>query len=205
MTRKPIHIEANERRGKAYGRQAMWEAMRKKGTFTLQDIAQASSRHANSVSEYMKRLLAAGIVEDAGSVQSPVSPVERYQRKMLRLVRDSGHEAPRLKVDGSPLVEARDQMWRTMKILSSFSHVDLAVNASTEECPVAATDTQSYCGHLLKAGYLALIRKATPKNKAVYKLLPSMNTGPHAPKVQRTKVVFDPNRNEVMWHEEIEP
>ncbi|MDR2745692.1 MAG: hypothetical protein LBB66_10960 [Desulfovibrio sp.] len=205
MSRKPVHIEAAERGGKAYGRQAMWEAMRKRDLFTLTDIGLASGRNSSSVGNYVKRLLAAGIVAEAGLVNNPYSDNKRYRRMQYRVINDIGHEAPRLKADGTPLIESRDQMWLTMKMLPSFTYAELAADASTEECIVSPVDAQDYCGHLYRAGYLALIREATPTSKAVYKLLPSMNTGPYAPKVQRTKVVFDPNRQEVMWHEEIEP
>lgn len=205
MALKPIHILAVERKGKPYGRQAMWEAMRKQVAFTLEDIALASERDTSSVSAYVKRLLAGGYIVQAGHIQSPRSSSKRYQRIQYQLVNDIGHEAPRLKADGAPLIEARDQMWLTMKMLPAFTCAELAADASTEECVVSPVDAQDYCKHLCRAGYLAIVREASPTGKAVYKLRPSMNTGPHAPKVQRTKVVFDANLNSVMWHEEIEP
>lgn len=205
MARKPVDQECAERKGKSYGRQAMWETMRAKGEFTLACVVKASQREKSSVREYFKRLMAAGIIEEAGTVPSPINPCPRYQHKLYRLTRDTGHLAPRLSPDGTLLIESRDQMWRSMKMLSSFTAVDLATAASTEECIVSPADAKDYCKHLLKAGYLVVLQQATPRSKAVYKLLPSMNTGPYAPKVQRTKLVFDPNRQKVMWHEEIEP
>jgi hypothetical protein len=204
MAQKPIHIEAAAHKGKPYGRQAMWEAMRKQGLFTLTDIALVSEREASSVSAYVKRLLAGGYIVQAGQVRSPRGGGKHYQRIRYQLVNDIGHEAPRLKADGTLLIEARDQMWLAMKMLPSFTYAELAADASTEECVVSPVDARDYCKHLYRAGYLALVREASPTRKAVYRLRPAMNTGPHAPKVQRTKVVFDPNRQEVMWHEEIE-
>lgn len=205
MARKPVDQEAAAGKGKSYGRQAMWDAMREKREFTVEALAFASSRHKTSVSDYLKRLSAAGIIEECGTMPSTLNPHSRFQQKVYRLVNDTGNLAPRLTADGKPLIEARDQMWRTMKMLSSFTSVDLAAAASTEECAVSPVDAKDYCKHLHKAGYLTLLRHPSPTAKAVYRLLPSMNTGPHAPKVQRTKLVFDPNRQEVMWHEEIEP
>ena len=204
MSRKPVHIEAAERGGKPYGRQAMWAMMRAMDSFSVENVALVCLRDVSSVRTYLQRLIAAGIVADTGEVVVNVSR-RNSRHKLYKVVNDMGHEAPRLKADGTPLVAARDQMWLTMKILSSFTHADLAAHAATEECPVTAVDAQDYCKHLHKAGYLAVIKAATPTSKAVYKLLPRMNTGPHAPMVQRTKVVFDPNRNRIMWHEEIEP
>lgn len=199
MARQPIHIEASGAKGSAYGRQAMWEALRKSGTFTVPGIARKVSRANSSVREYVKRLLAAGIVV----VERPSE--KNGQSAVYRLIDDRGHEAPRLTPDGKPRLEARDQMWLTMKMLANFNFQDLAAAASTEECPVSPTDAADYCKHLLRAGYLVALQAATHKSKAVYRLLPSMNTGPHAPMVQRTKCVFDPNRNRIMWHEELEP
>ena len=205
MGNKPIHITASERNGKSYGRQAMWDAMRKAQTFTPQDIALASRRSASSVREYIARLMAAQIVVAVGIEDEPRRQSPRCQRTIHKLVRDTGHEAPRLTPDGKPLIESRDQMWRTMKMLSAFTAPDLAIAASTDDCTVSPTDANDYCKHLYRAGYLALLHPGGPQGKSVFKLLPSMNTGPHAPKVQRTKCVFDPNRNAIMWHEEIEP
>lgn len=205
MPRKPVHQECAERNGKSYGRQAMWDAMRAKREFTVRNIASASMRNDSSVREYFKRLLAAGIIEEAGTMPSEINPASRYQHTLYRLALDLGNLAPRLTPDGKPIKEGRDQMWRTMKMLSSFTVVDLAAAASTEDCMVSPVDAKDYCGHLHKAGYLTVLREATTTSKAVYRLLPSMNTGPHAPKVQRTKLVFDPNRQEIMWHEEVEP
>lgn len=205
MARKPIDQEAAAGKGKSYGRQAMWDAMREKREFTVEMLAFASNRHKASVGDYLKRLLAAGIIEECGTKPLTLNPGSRFQQKVYRLVNDIGNLAPRLTAEGKPLIEARDQMWRTMKMLSSFNAVDLAAAASTEECAVSPVDARDYCAHLLKAGYLIVMREATYNSKTVYRLRPSMNTGPHAPKVQRTKLVFDPNRQEVMWHEEIEP
>ncbi|MEG2172347.1 MAG: hypothetical protein RRY29_03695 [Desulfovibrionaceae bacterium] len=202
MANVPIHIQAAS--GKPYGRQAMWNAMRDLRVFTAKDIAHASNRKTDTVREYFKRLVSAGIIK-AGDKLVTGTIGNLFRAQLYILVQDMGHEAPRLNPDGSPLVEARDHMWRTMKMLQSFTYFDLATAASTEECPVNPRDAQDYCGDLLRAGYLVCLRDATPSNKALYRLLPSMNTGPHAPKVQRTKCVFDPNLNKIMWHEDIEP
>lgn len=207
MANAPIHIQAAS--GKPYGRQAMWNAIRSMRVFTAKDIAHASNRKPDTVREYFKRLMQAGIIQAGdkivtGKVNNPFQALQ-FQAQQYILVQDIGHEAPRLNPDGSPLVEARDHMWRTMKMLQSFTYFDLATAASTEDCPVNPRDAQDYCGDLLRAGYLVCLRNSTPNSKALYRLLPRMNTGPHAPKVQRTKCVFDPNLNKIMWHEDIEP
>lgn len=205
MPRKPVNQECAENKGKSYGRQAMWEAMRELGDFTVREIALASQRDTSSVRAFIKRLLPAGIVGEAGTKTSPRNNAPMYQVKVYRLVRDTGLLAPRLTPHGKPLIEGRDQMWRTMKMLSRFTVEELAAASSTEERIVSPVDSADFCKHLHKAGYLIMLEPGTTRGKAVYRLLPSMNTGPLAPMVQRTKVVFDPNRQEVMWHEDIEP
>ena len=180
----------------------MWEAMREKTTFTVRDIAWASGREKTTVRDYLKLLIKGGIIVET----DPVPPIgRRTPTKQYRLLKDIGHEAPRLNPDGTARVMARDQMWRSMKMLSSFNYVDLALASSTDVCSISEADAKDYCKHLFAAGYLQLVAPATPTSKAVYKLFPSRNTGPIAPMVQRTKVVFDPNLNQVMWFDELNP
>lgn len=196
ITRKPINEDVVESKGKPVGRQAMWDAMRGKDIFTLVDIVATSQREESTARTYINLLIKAGIVEEAGKKKNG-----RYQTTNYRIVRDLGHRAPRIRADGTPIIEAREQMWRAMKMIKAFNYLELATLASTDECLVSPSDASDYCKHLLKAGYLKLEQEATNKRKAVYSLLPSMNTGPNSPKVQRTKVVFDTNLNKLMWHE----
>jgi hypothetical protein len=94
-------------------------------------------------------------------------------------------------------------MWRTMKMLAAFTPSDIAIHASTDDVSVNKSDAKDYIGHLHKAGYLTVTKKAKPGcNQARYRLLPSKNTGPHSPQVQRIKQVFDPNLNKVVWRED---
>lgn len=52
--------------------------------------------------------------------------------------------------------------------------------------------------HLSRAGYLQVLRQASPKVQQIWRLKSSMNTGPNPPKILRTKVVYDANRKEIM-------
>lgn len=192
MSRKPV-VELAAKGG-AYGRQAMWEAMRRLKRFTLADLYQWDRE---TVKEYVQRLEAGGFLQREGA------PVP-FRRVVYLLVRDVGLEAPRLQPDGSPsrMGQGREHMWRAMKMLPSFSFVDLAVSASTEEVMVSELDAKDYVKHLLRARYLAIVKPATAKCKAVYKL--HRNTGPKPPMVTRAKVVFDPNLNSIAWHEDVD-
>lgn len=206
MTFIPISEEINSNKGKASARQAMWDIMRTNSTFTLEEIALATKRDKSSVRTYVKLLICAGIVEELteNSMLNSIGGRGRYTKKNYHIVQNTGRIAPRFKSDGTPLVESREQMWRTMKMLDSFTYVDLAISASTDICPVSEVDAADYCKHLYKAGYLKLLQVATNKNKALYVLLSKMNTGLYAPKVHRTKCVFDLNLNQIIWHEPVQ-
>lgn len=193
MAQKSIDKDVLENEGKAYGRQAMWNVIREKTTFTLKDICGASGREKSSIKTYVKSLINAKIVEE-------ISEKHVNQPTVFRLIHDAGHIAPRIKADGTPIVSSREQMWLAMKMLNTFTYENLAIHASTDECLVNASDAGDYCKHLLKAGYLRVVQKSTYNSKAVYSLNQNMNTGRFAPKVQRTKVVFDTNLNKIMWH-----
>lgn len=182
-------------KGGSYGRQAMWEAMRRLGHFTYADLYQWDSA---TVKDYVRRLEAGGYLKaDRSGGQ--------FRRVVFELVRDVGLEAPKLQQDGSPsrMGQGREHMWRAMKMLPSFTFVDLAISASTEDVMVSELDAKDYVKHLLRAKYLVIVKPASPSSKAIYKL--HRNTGPKPPMVTRAKIVFDPNLGRIAWVEEVEP
>ena len=197
---KPVSVRAADAGGKPYGRRAIWLCFRElseKGPVTLLDLAVKTRINRGTIRTYMESLVAGGYAEK--------SPFVRGEWTAYRLIRDVGVEHPRLNKKGEAIVTSRETMWRSMKMLPMFTAQDLALTATTSRCTVSPVDAADYCKHLLAAGYLALVREGGKDGKAVYKLLPGMRTGPLAPMVQRTKVVFDPNTNKVMWNEEMEP
>jgi len=181
--------------GKSYGRQAMWEAMRRLKQFTLADLGVEWDR--DSLREYVWRLEAGGFLKQEGE-KAPFKP------NVYLLVRDVGLEAPRLQKDGSVSLmgQGREHMWRAMKMLPSFNVVDLAISASTEDVQVAENEARDYVKHLERAKYLVIVKPATPTSKAVYRL--ARNTGPKPPMVTRAKIVFDPNLGKIAWVEQVE-
>lgn len=181
--------------GKSYGRQALWERMRRLKRFCAADLRPVGD--PDTVRDYLRRLEAGGYLEREGE------PV-RFQPLYYRLVRDTGLEAPRLGPDGAPsgAGKGREQLWRTMKMLNTFNVVDLTVNASTEDVRVAEGEARDYVKHLERARYLVIVKPATPTSKAVYRL--ARNTGPRPPMVTRAKVVFDPNLGKIAWAEEVD-
>lgn len=183
------------------GNQGYWEIMRDLRVFTISDIDQRCDTHQTSVRDFVKRLERGGYLRAIGNI-----PTDAIQ---YELVTDQP-EAPRLRRDGSSAQDmgrGQDQMWRAIKMLGDFSARDIAIHASTDQVTVRLNSAQSYLKYLHRAGYLAVVHPGKPGGKpgtgemARYRLIPSMNTGPMAPQVQRTAWVWDPNRQHVMGPE----
>ncbi len=196
MARRPADIVAAA--PKPQGRDAVWAAIRRLGegaAFTPRDIERETDVPGKTVRDYLAGLAAAGYL--AAVASKPL---------MYALARDVGVEAPRVRKDGTEVTQGRgrEQMWRTMKVMSTFTARDLAIHASTADSPVSQEDAKSYVGHLNRAGYLALVRQAKGgrPGQAQYRLLRSKNTGPKPPQIQRVKQVWDPNLQQVMWQGE---
>jgi hypothetical protein len=115
---------------------------------------------------------------------------------------------PHITADGRVVGSGTEAMWNAMRALGSFTAPELSVAASTEETPVAPETAKSYTALLARAGYLKVERAGNPRRPSLYRLKPSMNTGPEAPAILRTKLVFDRNRNEIIGRvvaEEVAP
>lgn len=200
MARKPVHLLTTSK--KPAGRQGIWQAIRaQRQAFTVSSLAQATDIRRDTIRSYLHCLEAARYID----------PLPDEPGTYL-LLRDVGVEAPRVTKDGRPVTQglAREQMWRTMKILTSaWSHRDLAIAASTEAVPVAEDDAKDYCRNLTLAGYLMIVVKGKggsgPQVAATrYRFDRTKNTGPRPPMVQRMRTVFDPNLGRIVWHPEVD-
>lgn len=180
------------RRGSAY----MWSVVRdltaadRASVFTATDVLnQTNGTELSTVRKWLRTLAKAGIVEEVqGSFRCLKRPT------ML----------PHITNDGRIVSIRTDAMWSAIRALKSFSPRELALVASTEEAPVKEWTAKSYTGLLLAAGYLVVLSPATSRRQASYRLKPSKNTGPLAPRILRTKLVYDPNINQVMGEAEAE-
>jgi hypothetical protein len=208
MARKPVHLTM--KRGKATGRQAVWEVIRQLREFSLNDLWHHTMQERDTIRTYLTALRRGGYVEEAGVRPASNGIVGSKHKnaipmKVFRLVRDIGVEAPRLKRDGTPCEQglAQEAMWRTMKRLGDFTFRDLAVMSRTEEVPVTESAAKDYVKHLAAAGYLVATREGNAHRLASYRFVKSRNTGPRAPMIQRLKTVFDANLCEIVWQEEV--
>ncbi|WP_142848378.1 hypothetical protein [Telmatospirillum sp. J64-1] len=200
MGRQPVHLSSCRPGNKPSGRQGIWEAIRRhRDGFTATSLAQATDINRAMITTYLSGLQAAGYIRQVGTETVAGT---RLVRKIFALDKDIGIEAPRVTRTGQPVTQglAREQMWRTMKMLGDFTAADLAAAASTESHPVAEIDAEDYCKHLTKAGYLQVMGKRPMR----WRFVKARNTGSQAPMVQRIKSVYDPNLRQVVWWNEKE-
>lgn len=181
MSRKPIN-KMND----FDSREAIWRTIRQLKTFTVPQLHGETTLKIESVREYCQGLAAAGYIAKTDTPGKAIT---------WQLVKDCGVDAPRVRKDGTPVTQGRKrlQMWRTMKVLGQFTVRDLAVHASLEDSVIKEDDAADYLKHLCSAGYLA-----KSKNGG-YRFMPSYNTGPKAPMIQRVQQVWDPNLKKVVW------
>lgn len=184
MSRKPVNqISSLETR------EALWHAIRAFGRpFTSRELLLKTRCTINQVSEYLRGLSAAGILDVQQAKGQSVTGIAN----LYTLLKDCGVEAPRVRRDGSEVTQGRgrEQMWETMRAMSSFSARDIQIFASTDEHPVAASEASTYCFYLAKAGFL---RRDGDRYFLIHR------SGPKPPMIQRTKQVFDPNTGEIVW------
>lgn len=201
MSQKPVHIVRAS--GLLQGRDAVWQCIRELKTFTLVDIETMSSNDKNMGDVDINKVarLYVKSLEKAGFLKQHERENGR-SRLTWTLLKDVGIHAPRVKRDGTKVVQgsSQQQMWQTMRILRQFNAKDLVINAATEEQEIHMNTASEYIYHLHKAGYLV---ETSPAHNgggiARYQLLPGMNTGPKPPMIQRIKQVFDANLNKVVW------
>ena len=199
MARTPVHLTAIG--GKPQGRQAIWEAIRRLRTFTRPDLVTATDIHRDTIRDYLAGLEAAGYIAQTASLNNGRS---------WTLVKDIGIDAPRIRKDGTEMTQgaARQAMWRAMtQLREDFTAPSLAALATTEICGVHPDDASDYCADLARAQYLLVVRKgasgARKGETTVFRFVPARNTGPLAPMIQRTRVVWDPNEQRIVWHPEV--
>lgn len=190
MTRKPI--DQLNKEPKLQGQDGVWAEIRRLNIFTTRDIHENTDIHNKTITDYVKRLMAGGYIEEHASFEE----TRRYV-----LVRDAGIHPPRIRPNGQPVTQGKgtENMWRSMRMLGQFTPRDIMVHSTTDTVSVTEATAKSYCSMLLKAQYLRVVQKAVPgKRQATYKFV--RNTGPLPPQIQRVKQVFDPNIREVTYY-----
>ena len=192
MARKPVT------RMNAYNnRQAVWRVIRTLRTqFSVADLRYDTALGLDTIRDYVTGLSNGGYLKKDGERE-----VNGRISTLYTLINDVGTAAPRVRKNGTLVTQGRGNqlMWRTMKVLGTFTARDLALTASLEECQIKQLSASSYCQQLHKAGYLAVAHGGKSAAPALYRLIPNKYTGPQAPMIQKIKQIFDPNLGEVVW------
>lgn len=180
-------------------RERIWAVIRaQRKELTQSGLATASGTALSLVRNYVQGLLKAGYLRMSGERVGRGVAIER----VYVLVRDSGWEAPRVRrSDGQAVSQGsvNDAMWSTMRRLfihDDFDCRELVALASTTQRPISLNTARTYVTRLAKAGYLTMCAspvRGPGGGLARYRLCKTMDTGPRAPRILRTKVVFDAN------------
>lgn len=189
----------NIKRGQDY----LWQVIRdltaadrNRPIFLSEIMKQMAGTDASAVKLDLVRMVKAGLIAPQTSAAGPCWQALKRPTKL-----------PALGKEGLAVRSAQDAMWAAMRALKVFDARELSLAASTEDRAVPLWTAKSYLRRLDTAGYLTVTRAATkgPGGRtATYRLKPSMDTGPEAPRILRTRMVYDPNRNEVMGLSETE-
>ena len=205
MSRKPITTYAG---GKG-PRQRIWEAIRRLAAantapFTEGDIWDATegntSLEMGAIRDYRRGLVSAGILKCARE------PEHRGLSATYLLVVNEGLDAPRVRKNGTRVTQglAQEQMWRTLRMLKTDTNAhELIAHSSTPDIHVAQAAAKDYLLTLCTAGYLECTQPGHGIGhggiQARYRLMPNRNTGPRPPMICRTRVVYDPNEDKIVW------
>jgi len=200
-----IQLELQVTAGKPVyrGHDHYWSVIRdlgKKAHFTKFEIAQRSNDPTDKcIDDFLGRLKKAGYIETVESTYGPTAKNGRARRDIYRLVKRPA-ATPMLNRDGSVGQQGLGQlhMWNAMRALGPFSKHELSVSATTDDVGVSVETASRYARLLEEAGYLQVLRPGGPNVPRLWRLKPSMNTGPNAPKILRSKLVYDPNRGEIV-------
>lgn len=184
------------------GHDYIWDVIREKGNlgveFTVLDIVGQTNAHKATVHDFILRLTRAEepIAEKAGWRGEG-----HWRQRTYRLLQRP-LDTPSLRRDGTAGLygRGRQQMWNILRSRAgaAYDAEELVLYASTDTVVIALGTAKEYLQRLAKAGYLTVVQRAANHRLERYRLRPSMNTGPHSPKLLRTRVVYDPNRRELV-------
>lgn len=187
--RKPAHLVMQN--GKD-NRQRIWDALRAhKDGVSCYTISRQTGIADETVKTYINCLRKADYLVRGNSVG---------ERAEYLLSRDTGAEAPQLRLDGTASHQGRgtEAMWRTLRMLDDLNATELAAYASTAAATSIAT-AKNYLKWLNWAGYLEVVTPSKPGQQARYRLARSMYTGPQAPIIQRSGQLYDLNLRKVIF------
>lgn len=200
-----IQLELQVTTGKPIyrGHDHYWSVIRdlaKGGNFTRREVAQRSNdRDDYCIADFLKRLEKAEFVEVVSKEKQPNPHGGFFHFNVFRLLKRP-IATPAIARDGTVGSQGLGQvnLWNAIRTLSGFNSPELAIAATTKTIEVQTATARRYCRHLQDAGYLQIVRSGGPGVPRIWRLKPSMNTGPRPPKILRCKAVYDTNKNKIM-------
>ncbi len=194
-----LHLRHDKAKRILRGAQHYWDTImsrhRAGEPFSIRMIDAASNANLAATREFVTRLHKAGILEVVEPAASTIDTL--FRPTVIQSV------APRVRRDGV-VIESQPGtrcMWNLMRspmARSGFTYRDLVHWGSTDETRIKPGSAKAYIGALAVAGYLICLDRGRPGTPATWRLDPRHNTGPEAPMILRTKLVFDPNKREVV-------
>lgn len=190
---KPVHLVSVN--GHHDMRQALWAVMRELREFTVAELEDRTRVCEATIHGYIAALTKGKYLErKSDPALYPPRKGGHIAKARYALINDIGVDAPRINAKGEESRQGciREQLWRTMRILGSFTTQDLIVHATTEDCAIKLGSAREYLKYLAKAGYIVQRQRGGP-----WRLV--KNTGPRPPVIQQIPQVFDPNLGTVVW------
>jgi hypothetical protein len=174
--------------------ETLWRSMMRKHrsgrAWTAHDVCTSTGADLATVEDYLLRLTKANIIETADT--------HANGQQAYRIVTAVGMP-PRLNENGSvsSISVVMENLWRSMKMLKSFTFADLVTHAHTDEHPVPMETARIYFSQLVEAEFLLPQpgRKAANEDiwQARFRVRPDYVMGPLPPRLYAMTVVLDPN------------
>ncbi|WP_028008666.1 hypothetical protein [Solimonas flava] len=198
--RKPVDLVVDEKHPQ--GRDAIWAAIRRLRFFTRAQLESCTRINEHTIESYLQGLTKAGYLTRTAQRQEKAGHGGMtFRACTYTLLKDVGVEAPRVTRKGEPVTQGdgRQRIWMQMRILKSFTALELQRAASTRT-PAGLEEVKTYCLFLTRAGYLRRETVKTARGRHLrYHIVPALYSGPRAPQIQNIKQVYDPNLGRVVW------
>jgi len=198
-----LRLKIGKSRPVRRGHDYYWKVIRdlteihSRDVFTISEILDKCTRMKRpDVNCFLRLLVKAGIAE---KVEHQDPDARLYFRLKTRPI-----ATPVLSRSGKTTSgQGQTNMWNTMCHLlkSGFSVRELCIHAATADVPITHSTAKSYVVALNRAGMLIVRGKGVATS---YRLKPSANTGPKAPKILRSKMVYDANTETIVGDVEAE-
>ncbi|MDI9407710.1 MAG: hypothetical protein QM523_00520 [Candidatus Pacebacteria bacterium] len=201
-------------------RRAIWAAIadlnRKtpRGFFTIAQIAETAERNSRGaklrvnisstmVNHYCTILSLGGFLH-----KKSAAPLDNQNSRRLQLffqlIDSKPVEAPVLAKDGSPSMVGRRQenIWRTLRMTKTpMTLIELQAHAATRDLPISPKTISNYIHNLLAADYVKRVAFESGGKTPRFYLPIDKNTGPLPPVITKADLIFDQNRNEIIFAE----